>query len=64
MAKKVQTTIETGKGSHRIITSSDNKYGYVTNMFEDTVSVLNLENNKVVETIEVGSIPNGISIMD
>jgi YVTN family beta-propeller protein len=33
-------------------------------MFEDTVSVLNLENNKVVETLEVGSIPNGISIMD
>jgi YVTN family beta-propeller protein len=60
--KKVTATIETGKGSHGVVTSLDNKLLYVTNMFEDTVSVVDTEQNKVIETIKVGETPNGISI--
>lgn len=62
-AKEVTATIETGKGAHGVVTSSDNKRLYVTNMFENTVSVIDTEQNKVIETIQVGEIPNGISIM-
>lgn len=62
-SKKVSATIETGKGSHGVVTSSDSKLLYVTNMFENTVTVIDTEKNEVIDTIEVGEVPNGISIM-
>lgn len=61
--KEVLETIETGKGSHGVVTSSDAKRLYVTNMYENTVSVIDTAQMKVIDTIEVGEIPNGISIM-
>ncbi|WP_423799625.1 beta-propeller fold lactonase family protein [Neobacillus sp. SAB-20_R2A] len=60
--KQVVATIETGKGSHGVVTSPDNKLSYVTNMFEDTVSIIDNAQNKVIKTIQVGNTPNGISI--
>lgn len=63
-SKKATATIETGKGSHGVVTSPDNKRIYVTNMFDHTVSVIDAEQNKVIETIQVGKTPNGISIMN
>ncbi|WP_282155995.1 YncE family protein [Cytobacillus gottheilii] len=62
--KKVTATIETGKGSHGVVVSPDSKRVYVTNMFEDTVSVIDTDKNKVIETIEVKGVPNGISITE
>ena len=62
-AKAAVSTIETGEGAHGVVTSSDNKFLYVTNMFENTVSVIDLATKKVTETITVGEVPNGISIM-
>ncbi|AND43035.1 MAG: beta-propeller fold lactonase family protein [Bacillota bacterium] len=62
IAKKATTEIKTGKGSHGVVTSPDNKRVYVTNMFEDTVSIIDKEQNKVIQTIEVKGVPNGISI--
>ncbi len=59
---QVITTVETGDGSHGVVVSSDNKYLYVTNMFENTVSVIDTKQFKVVEEVKVGQIPNGISI--
>lgn len=56
-------TIETGNGSHGVVTSSDGKRLYVTNMFENTVSVIDTKSKKVIDTIKVGKTPNGISIM-
>jgi YVTN family beta-propeller protein len=61
--KQVTATIETENGSHGVVTSSDNKYLYVTNMFANTVSVIDNLHNKVIKTIKVGKTPNGISIM-
>lgn len=63
-SKEVTATIETGKGSHGVVTSPDNKRLYVTNMYDNTVSVIDTENNKVIETVNVGTTPNGISITD
>lgn len=62
--KKVTATIETGKGTHGVVTSPDNKWLYATNQYEDTVSVIDIEQKKVIDTIEVGETPNGISIMN
>ncbi|MFD5853414.1 beta-propeller fold lactonase family protein [Cytobacillus pseudoceanisediminis] len=63
-SKKATAEIITGKGSHGVVTSPDNKMVYVTNMFEDTVSIIDKEKNTVIETIEVKGVPNGISITD
>lgn len=64
VSKEVVSTIETGNGSHGVVTSADKKFAYVTNMFENTVSVIDIDTKKVKQTIEVGEIPNGISIMN
>lgn len=37
-------------------------YAYVTNEVSDTVSVINTANNKVVATIGVGDIPQGVAV--
>lgn len=62
-SKKVSATIDTGEGSHGIVTSADSKFTYVANMFEDTVSVIDNEQNKTIKTIKVGKKPNGITVM-
>jgi YVTN family beta-propeller protein len=61
--KEVVDEINTGKGAHGVTVSSDGKFAYVTNMFDNTVSIIDLD-SKQVETIDVGEIPNGITIMD
>jgi len=58
---KVVATIETGKGSHGVVTSQDNKIVYVTNMYDNTVSVIDNTNNKVIAIVKVSKTPNGIS---
>jgi YVTN family beta-propeller protein len=58
---KVVATIETGKGSHGVVTSQDNKRVYVTNMYDNTVSVIDNTTNKVIATVKVSKTPNGIS---
>jgi YVTN family beta-propeller protein len=61
--KAVVDEIKTGNGAHGVTVSGDGKFAYVTNMFDNTVSIIDLE-SKLVETIDVGEIPNGITIMD
>jgi YVTN family beta-propeller protein len=58
---EIVATITTGQGAHGVAFSQDNKFVYITNMFEDTVSVIDNEGNKVIDTFEVGKIPNGIT---
>jgi YVTN family beta-propeller protein len=62
-SKQVVATIETGKGSHGVVTSPDGKYSFVTNMFEDTLSIIENSKSDVIKTIKVGKTPNGVSIM-
>lgn len=62
VSKKVTATIETGKGSHGVVSDGDRLY--VTNMYENTVTVIETKQNTVIETFEVGETPNGISIMN
>lgn len=62
ITKQVAATIKVGKGAHGVVTSKDNKFVYVTNMYDNTVSVIDNEKNEVVNTINVGEVPNGITI--
>jgi YVTN family beta-propeller protein len=60
--KEVVATIETGNGAHGVVTSPDNQFVYVTNLFENTVSVIDNAKNIVINTISVDNVPNGISV--
>ena len=53
--------METGAGAHGIVVDPASRHAYVTNLYADTVAVLDLDSLKVVATIPVGSTPNGIS---
>ncbi len=60
-ARRVTATIAVGKGAHGVVTDDDNKFIYVTNMFDNTVSVIDNSRNAVVATVPVGQTPNGIT---
>ncbi len=60
--RKVAATIETGDGAHGLLTSPDTKRLYVTNMFEDTLSIIDNETNQVISTINTGKTPNGVTM--
>ncbi|TFD78281.1 cytochrome D1 domain-containing protein [Cryobacterium fucosi] len=57
----VLQTVKTGKGAHGVVVDPSSRHAYITNMFEDSVAVLDLKSLKVVSRIPVGSTPNGIS---
>jgi YVTN family beta-propeller protein len=59
--KNVVATIVVGKGAHGVVTSNDGKFIYVTNMFENTVSVIDNGTNVVIATVPVAQTPNGIT---
>jgi YVTN family beta-propeller protein len=52
--------IATGDDAHAIVFSPDDQTAYVTNQHADTVSVIDVASRAVVDTIEVGSKPNGV----
>lgn len=58
----VSKTVETGPGAHGVVVDADGRYAFVTNIYANTVSVLDLQGRKVVATVRVGKEPNGISV--
>lgn len=54
-------TVRTGSGAHGITTDPDGRLAFVTNMFDDDVAVVDLEQLEVVSRVDVGDMPNGIS---
>jgi YVTN family beta-propeller protein len=59
---KVAKTVVTGAGAHGVVVDREGRYAYVTNMYANSVSVLDVKDRKVVKTVPVGKTPNGISI--
>lgn len=60
--KEVVETIEVGNGAHGVVTSEDDQYIFVTNAFDNTVSVIENETSAVIATVTVGEEPNGITV--
>jgi YVTN family beta-propeller protein len=54
--------ITVGNDPRCVVVTPDQTYVYVTNYGDDTVSVINLTNREVTETINVGDGPYGIAI--
>jgi len=51
-----------GNGAHGVVISEDDQYIFVTNAFDDTVSVIENETSEVIAIVPVGKEPNGITI--
>lgn len=51
-----------GNGAHGVAISEDDQYVFVTNAFDDTVSVIDNETSEVIATVNVGEKQNGITI--
>ena len=57
----VAKTITTGDGAHGVVVDKNGKYAYVTNSFANSVSMIDINERKVVNTLPVDNNPNGIS---
>jgi len=57
----VEATIPTGAGPHGVVIEPSDQRAWVTNMYDGTVSVVDLTTNETVATVPVGDKPNGIS---
>jgi YVTN family beta-propeller protein len=55
--------IPTGKGAHGVVVGADGRYAYVTNLYANTVSVIDVQTRQSVATVVVGDGPNGISVL-
>jgi len=58
----VAAAVKTGMGSHGVAIDSSGTFAYITNMFADTVSVVDIKKRNVAATVKVGKEPNGISV--
>lgn len=59
---KVTKTVMTGAGAHGVVVDRDGQFAYVTNIYANSVSVLDVKERRVTMNIPVGKAPNGISI--
>ena len=60
-AGRVVDTIRTGRGAHGVSVSDDGAFVFVTNIVDDTISVIDVSSRKVVTSFAVGRGPNGIT---
>lgn len=61
---KIATIRIANEASPRELVKVSETKAYVTNLFGNSVSVINLETNEEVSTIAVGSNPEGIAVVD
>ncbi len=57
----IEDTIAAGAGPHGVVVEPTGQRAWVTNLYDDTVSVIDLSTNQTVSTVSVGDKPNGIS---
>ncbi|MBI5514603.1 MAG: hypothetical protein HY909_12585 [Deltaproteobacteria bacterium] len=58
---EVLATVEVGRGAHGVVLSDDGATAFVTNVADDTVSVVDTASRRAVATVAVGRAPNGIA---
>lgn len=59
----VESTVVVGNGAHGVTTNTDGTKIFVTNLTDNSVSVVDAATLTVIQTIPVGVSPNGISFM-
>lgn len=59
----VEGTVIVGNGAHGVTTNADGTKIFVTNLSDNSVSVVDASTLTVIQTINVGTSPNGISLL-
>ena len=54
-------TLDSGAGAHGVVVDPSSRHAYITNIYGGDVSVIDLEERRVVARVPVGLEPNGIS---
>jgi len=54
--------IQVGSGAHGVVVGTDGRHAYVSNLYANTVTVIDVHTSKTVATVSVGAGPNGISV--
>lgn len=54
--------IEVGSGPHGVVADEDGERAWVTNVYDDSVSIVDLVTGSVLRTVPVGDAPNGITL--
>ncbi|NHB84958.1 hypothetical protein G7085_10985 [Tessaracoccus sp. HDW20] len=57
----VESTVQAGSGPHGVVIEPTGQRAWVTNLYDDTVSVIDLTVKATMATVTVGDKPNGIS---
>ena len=57
-------TVETGSGLHNIVATGDNRYVYVTNSSDDTITGIETKTLRNVRAIKVGKTPVAVAYSD
>jgi YVTN family beta-propeller protein len=61
---KIIRNVPTGQMPHGVVISADGRYAYITNMGEDTVAKVDMNNFSILATYKVGKLPNGITLVE
>lgn len=59
----VESTVIVGNGAHGVTTNTSGSKIFVTNLSDNTVSVIDASTLTVIKTVPVGVSPNGISVL-
>ena len=59
----VVDTVETGAGAHGVVIEPSGRHAYITNIYENSVTVLDVEERRVVANVGTAARPNGISFL-
>lgn len=54
--------IQVGSGAHGVVVGTDGRHAYVSNLYANTVTVIDVQTSTTVATVAVGAGPNGISV--
>ena len=55
-------SIKTGSGAHGIAYSPVGKYAFVTNTWDNSLSIIDTTSDTIIKTIYVGKSPNGVAV--
>lgn len=55
-------SIKTGSGAHGIAYSPDGNYAFVTNTWDNSLSVIDTTSDTVIKTMSIGKSPNGVAV--
>jgi YVTN family beta-propeller protein len=60
-AGSVVATIETGRGAHGVVVCGNGTRAFVTNMYDDTLTEIDVKTRTVRRRLRVGRTPNGVT---